>query len=322
MVFLPSHAGDPGRETDPRHRVRWATARRLFTAFEDLQHDDPAGWFTDLIGPIETVEDLSGGAWRDGRPDRPPVNAAQERRKLRLATASGVWLAKFAGLGQIGAAKLARARALHAAGFTPEPLALGGGFLLERWEAGAPLRLEARERPALIAHLGRYLGFRAASFPAGDEDGASLDDLRRMALTNIAELTGRVPDLQIPASAGRRVHVDGRLQPWEWLRRPDGALLKTDALDHSCGHDLVGCQDIAWDVAGAVVEFGLSPDERQALAASVDRPVDPALIDLFQVCYPAFQAAAWAMAGETTQRDRYLAALQVTAARRRKSSWS
>jgi hypothetical protein len=310
LVFLPSHAGDLGPEAKPSHGARWATARRLFTAFEDVQRDDPlAGWFADLIGPATAVEDLSGGAWRDGRPDQPPVNAREERRKLRLTTASGAWLAKFAGLGAVGAAKLARAHALHAAGFTPEPVALRGGFLLERWEADAPLRREGLDRPALIAHLGRYLAFRAASFPADDEEGASLDDLGRMARTNLEELTGHSPDLCVPNSAGRRVHIDGRLQPSEWLHWPDGSLLKTDALDHSCGHDLVGCQDIAWDLAGAAVEFGLSDAERRTLAAGVGRPVDPALIDFFDVCYPAFQAAAWAMAGETAQRDRYLAAL-------------
>jgi hypothetical protein len=29
-------------------------------------------------------------------------------------------------------------------------------------------------------------------------------------------------------------------------------LLKTDALDYHAGHDPIGCQDIAWDIAGAI----------------------------------------------------------------------
>jgi len=33
------------------------------------------------------------------------------------------------------------------------------------------------------------------------------------------------------------------------------------------GHDLVGCQDIAWDVVGAAVELGLSQAEEERLAA-------------------------------------------------------
>ena len=42
--------------------------------------------------------------------------------------------------------------------------------------------------------------------------------------------------------------------------------MKTDALDHAFGHDLVGCQDIAWDLAGAAVEFDLDTEERETLA--------------------------------------------------------
>ena len=60
----------------------------------------------------------------------PPVIAFQERRKFRLTTDSGVYLARFAGLGGIGEAKLARARALAAASFAPAPIALRRGFLL------------------------------------------------------------------------------------------------------------------------------------------------------------------------------------------------
>jgi hypothetical protein len=62
----------------------------------------------------------------------------------------------------------------------------------------------------------------------------------------------------------RRVHTDNRMRRHEWLALPDGRILKTDALDHSAAHDLVGCQDIAWDVVGAAVEWGLTEDETAA----------------------------------------------------------
>ena len=67
----------------------------------------------------------------------------------------------------------------------------------------------------------------------------------------------------------RRTETDNRLHVWEWLIRPDGRLLKTDALDHHAAHDLVGCQDVAWDVAGAVVELDLSPPEQDELCAII-----------------------------------------------------
>jgi hypothetical protein len=112
----------------------------------------------------------------------------------------------------------------------------------------------------------------------------------------------------------RRVDTDNRLQPWEWLVLPGGRLMKTDALDHSAAHDLVGCQDIAWDVAGAVVEHGLAGQERSRLCAIVEREsghaVDPDLLRCLLPCYLAFQIGACRLAsmavggGEAGRLDR------------------
>jgi hypothetical protein len=309
IVFMPSHRGDPGPEACPRHRARWARAARAVATFEDLVRETPlADWFAELTGPVSRVEDLSGGAWREATPEaaRPPAHAAQERLKFRLHTASGRWLAKFAGLGAVGAAKLERAQALHRAGFTPEPLALRGGFLLERWEDGSPIAEVPRER--LVDRLSAYLAFRASAFPAEPHEGADRAALVGMARVNLEEALGEAAAGLVcelvrragEAPAGRPVHVDSRLHAWEWLRTPDDLLLKTDAVDHACAHDLVGCQDIAWDVAGAALEFTLKPTEVARLceaieAATGERPA-PAALALMDICYPAFQAGWWRMA--------------------------
>ena len=117
----------------------------------------------------------------------------------------------------------------------------------------------------------------------------------------------RVAALQ---TAVRPVHVDGRLHRWEWLVA-EGRVLKTDAVDHSVAHDLVGCQDIAWDVAGAAIEFELAPDEIEALAAPLlgDRRL---LLELMLPCYLGFQIGWWSYAGEegAKQRARYVAAAE------------
>ncbi|WP_431268207.1 hypothetical protein [Dankookia sp. P2] len=57
-------------------------------------------------------------------------------------------------------------------------------------------------------------------------------------------------------------------------------------MDHHAAHDLIGCQDIAWDVAGAMVELGLDPV----------LPVDRGLLGFLLPCYCAFQLGAWTMA--------------------------
>jgi hypothetical protein len=314
MVFLPSHENEPGPEARPEQRVRWAKAAKRPATLESLLTEEPlASWFEDLTGPIASIEELSGGAWTTGRSDAPPALGALERRKFRLNTKTGVWLAKFAGLGAMGEAKHGRARTLARAGACPEPLGLRRGFLLERWIVGAPGL--AGERAAIIEHVGRYLGLRALAFPAEEDDGASLEDLAVMARTNIAEL-GLDPAC-VPAppeqTRARPVHVDGRLHPWEWLTTADGRLIKTDALDHSTAHDLVGCQDIAWDLAGARLELGLNAGETTQLCAAVarvcDHPVDPTLLAFYDVAYPAFQAGLWALGKHDGQLARYRQAL-------------
>jgi hypothetical protein len=309
IVFLPSHGGDLGPQARARHRARWAHAARAVRTFGDLADETPlAQWFSDLTGRISRVEDLSGGRWRATSPHvcAAPAHAAQERLKFRLHSASGCWLAKFAGLGGIGEAKFERAQALHHAGFTPEPLALRRGFLLERWEDHGPLALVPRER--LVDRIAAYLAFRAAAFPAAPHEGASRDALVEMAEVNARETLGeaaapllaRLPSLAAAAPPGRAVHVDGRLHAWEWVRTTDDLLLKTDAIDHSVAHDLVGCQDVAWDIAGAQLEFDLSSGEVARIceaveAATGERP-GPAALAFAAVCYPAFQAGWWRMA--------------------------
>jgi hypothetical protein len=316
VVLLPSHEGDLGPEASPEHLARWATAAKRPASFEALIEDEPlAGWFEDLTGKIGRIEDLSAGAWATARGDKPPTHPGQERRKFRLTTERGEWLAKFAGLGVIGEAKFARSRTLFRAGAGAEPLGVRRGFLLERWVEGTPGPQVNRD--GLVEHVGRYLGLRALAFPAEAAEGASLEDLAVMTRVNLAELKGQAAADALPAlpvrAKPRPVHVDGRLHRWEWITTPDGRLIKTDALDHSCGHDLVGCQDVAWDVAGARVELDLDEAETarlcEAVAGVCDRAVDPELLAFFDLAYPAFQAGLWSLAGNQAQLARYAARL-------------
>jgi hypothetical protein len=64
----------------------------------------------------------------------------------------------------------------------------------------------------------------------------------------------------------------------------------------------VGSQDVAWDVAGAAVEFDLNPDERARLVRAVGThagyEVDRALLALLEPCYLAFQLGAWSLAAD------------------------
>lgn len=312
----PSHGGDLGPAAAPRHRARWARLPRHVVDCDELlvRSGRLAGWLAELVGPLAgPLEDLSAGAWRAKRYASegawPPAIARQERRKLLAHAEGGSWLARFAGLGADGDRAWARARVLHAAGFTPEPRGLVHGFLVERWLGDArPLDPRAIDRGKLVEHVGRYLGCRARSLPAGGP-GAPVAALLAMARRNAGLALGaeaerelerwapRLPELE---RRTRRIEIDGRLHAWEWLVRPGGGLVKADALDHCAAHDLVGCQDLAWDLAGAACELGLAEEERDRLAAIAlglaGRPRDPELLAFLRICYLAFQLGRCALA--------------------------
>jgi len=314
LQLFTSHNGAPGPQAGETVTRRWHGLTRHVATFEDvfLGTDQVAHrlttWLGDIIGPLEApLEDISAGAWRGivHGPERPwpPAVPAMEKRKYRTIAAGRQVLVKFAGFGPIGERKLGEAQALSAAGFTAEPLALVHGFIVERWLPAAPAgTLATLPRHQLVARLADYLGFRASAFPAAKDEGASLRELVQMAVLNTAERLGRGPSgrlarrlssLPTYEPALERCVTDNRLQAFEWVVQPDGRLMKTDALDHAFGHDLVGCQDIAWDLAGAAVEFDLDHEEREVLARRAEgtagRRIPRQLIALLEPCYIALE---------------------------------
>ncbi|HEY7385562.1 MAG TPA: hypothetical protein VH743_18025 [Beijerinckiaceae bacterium] len=336
--FFPGHMSSLGPMASVRHRQRWARASRRVVDFDALvlRAADPAhrleNWVADLTGAAcAPFQDISGGAWRErhfaGEASWPPSHVQQERRKFLLHGAGATWLLKFVGLGREGARKLELARQLHAAGFGPEPAGYRHGFLVERWIAQAtPLQPRAADREELIARLAAYIGFRARAFPTTGDQGASLRRLLQMARRNtelgLGPAHARQLDIweaEMPALEPRvrRILGDNRLHAWEWLRTADGRVIKTDALDHHAAHDLIGCQDVTWDIAGASIEFELSDAEQAHLCAGIARiapaRVDRRLLAFSQPCYAAFQLGYWslaacALAGDPAEASRTRAA--------------
>jgi hypothetical protein len=334
--FFPSHSGSPGAQASPENRRRWSHSHRHVVEFDEALVRSPncehrlETWIADLIGPLdEPLLNISGGAWRhlrySGEHLWPPADPRMERRKF-LARANGKqWLAKFSGLGAVGERKLHKARMLHRAGFGPEVAGLCHGFLVQRWVDGAALEVEACDKNRLTDSLGRYLGLRAG-FDATN-GGASLQALFEMARHNTEQALGGDRADQLDRFFGRiglagdlsvhRIDSDNRLHVWEWLRLRDGRLMKMDGLDHSSSHDLVGCQDIAWDIAGAAVEHDLSPAELAKLCHLVERQsgrtVERDLVRVMTPCYLAFQMGLWTFAGAANSAE---AARTTTAIRR------
>lgn len=323
--FFPSHMGNPGPQASQAHRQRWGRRPKHVVGMDDLlvETSRPAhrlqGWVGgELESRNQKWRDLSGGTWRDvhyGSDERPPTDRLMEKRKFLLGEGNRRRLVKFAGLAGLDRRKVRKGTLLGEGGFTPKAVGFRHGFMIEEWIDGVPWCRAGLSSAVVIETVGRYLGFRARYLPAPN-GGASLQALCHMTLCNITEalgsdIAGRLRKRLDGCKGWRtrltRVDTDNRLHAWEWLVTKDGRILKTDALDHSGAHDLVGCQDIAWDVAGAGVEFGLTSRERQSLALTVAEETGRALrkdvVAVFEICYLGFQIGLWTNA-RTRSDDR------------------
>ncbi|MBX5220087.1 hypothetical protein HJC06_03470 [Rhizobium sp. NLR9b] len=320
LHFFPSHTGEPGPHASEPHRTRWRDRPRHVVSFDDLvlKPQDPKHrlqtWAADVVGVARSSwRDLSGGAWRGVRyrdPSHwPPSYMQMEKRKFLMEAEGRAWHVKFAGLCGSDVDKARRGSLLSEAGFIPKIAGTCYGFLIDEWLDGTPLDHSGVSRRDIVDHLGRYLGFRARHLPARS-GGASIQKLYEMATHNIAEAAGSDTAENLRCLTGtpgrlagrlRPVDTDNRLHPWEWLTTTAGRrIVKTDALDHNAAHDLIGCQDIAWDVVGACVEFELSSKERDRLVDLVGREADCDLSDdvlrFFEPCYLGFQIGLWSQA--------------------------
>ena len=278
IAFLPSHGNPIGRQASEAHRRRWDSAQRPVVGLDEPMEP----WLERLIGTLDRpLQEISGGSWRSllsaSETRWPAINPIWERRKFLARTATGTWLVKFSGLGRIGRSKRHLADRLHGAGFGPEVAGLAHGWLVTRWHA------EAVPTQPTIDELSAYLRFRAG-LPA-PEAGASLHLLTDMVRRNLPGWEAWSPEMD--SIQPRPICTDNRMASHEWLRLPSRQLLKSDALDHHAAHDLIGCQDIAWDVAGAIVELHLSEREGWKLAEATG--ADRKLLDFYLVAYIGFR---------------------------------
>ncbi|MEI9419692.1 hypothetical protein O7A70_00650 [Mesorhizobium sp. Cs1299R1N1] len=315
--LFPSHSGDPGAEASQDVRETWMRCRKHVamtferTFPESSQIPTLRDWVAEAVGSPELrLTEISGGAWRTlhyaDQKRWPPSTRGTERRKFLASAGPDRWLVKFVGLGETGQRKMRTATMLHQAGFGSQVAGLCHGFLVERWADGTTMDQLPLPRQGLVAEFTRYLAWRATNLRTR-EPGASLPALAEMAVHNASEALGKNQaaklwnwfSKQAVPQVLERVEIDGRLHPWEFLICADGTLVKTDAVDHCRGHDLIGCQPIEWDIAGACVEYGLSEGEAAALIGGMGDRIDLGLVEYFEPCYLAFQLGLWSMAAQS-----------------------
>ncbi len=104
----------------------------------------------------------------------------------------------------------------------------------------------------------------------------------------------------------RPVALDGRLLAHEWIETGTG-YTKVDAMDHHDDHFFPGCQDIAWDIAAASIELGLTgPDQRHLLGRYRSLSGDQAIarrLHQYAVAYLAFRLGYTTLASEALGRS-------------------
>jgi len=303
IVLLPSWLTDGRALNSGLARHHWPRHRQYATFFD---HPWPGPAPPAHLESAEHLTDLSAGRWRarflEAGTPWPAVHPQHERRK---AATRDRWFA-FAGLGRFGKRTLELQAALADAGFVPRPVALDQGILVRELVEGTPLLATDADGPTL-ERMAAYLSHRARHHQVTTDDRAALAD---MVLANVAEAGGgeladaaeeRLDSSGFPGDSPS-VALDGRMQPHEWLRTRTG-LLKVDATDHHADHFYPGCGDIAWDLAGAIAEFGLSGDARDGLSRryqvlSGDRDLVRRLPG-YAVAYLAFRLGYASLAAET-----------------------
>ena len=268
--------------------------------------------------PAEAVDFIGGGQWRSrvfaNESQWPAAWTNFERLKyLSSSEHEERRVFKFAGLGHYGDAVLERERKVAAAGFVPMPREESDGFVSYAWIDGRPLS-SSDFSAEILAKIAEYCAFRLQAFSVELSD---LNALQEMADHNLRKLG---LDLQVELRLEHAVIADGRMQPHEWLLSKDGKLLKTDSGSHGDDHFFPGPTDIAWDLAGAIVEWQMNDQQAAKFLDCYHRASGDdasARIDGFVKAYAVFRLAYCLMAANAMAGSDEQERLQRAAARYR-----
>jgi hypothetical protein len=247
--------------------------------------------------PTEAIDIIGGGIWRNGafasESEWPAIWTSFERLKYVSSTEhEDLRLYKFVGLGHYGDEVFQRELRVATAGFGPMPRQESDGFVSYPWINGRSL--SARDISSeMLVRMAEYCAFRLRTFHV---ELGELSALQQMAEHNLRELG---LDSPVELRLEHPVIADGRMQPHEWLVTNEGRLLKTDSSSHGDDHFFPGPTDIAWDLAGAIVEWQMNEQQVREFidlyrCASGDDP--SARIDGFIRTYAVFRAAYCLMA--------------------------
>ena len=301
ITLLPAHEPNPEALCSTNAAQRWRRFSCVPAAGE--------------IRPPRAGAFVSGGEWRrrvfEDELAWPAVWSNMERVKY-LCPLEGeeLRLFKFAGLGHYGDRMLEHEQCMATAGFAPTPRREENGFVSYPWLNGRAM-VASDLSHKVILRLAEYCAFRAKVLSIFAVDLCSLQE---MAEHNLAELGFA---LRVSLRLERPVIADGRMQPHEWIMSSTGEILKTDSGSHGDDHFYPGPTDIAWDLAGAIVEWRMNAAQAEEFLGLYRRLSgdDPsARINDFIRAYAVFRCAYCKMAANAMQGTAEQARLEQAAA--------
>lgn len=265
------------------------------------------------------IYDISAGMWREhvykSESDFPPVHPHHERRKYLLVSnyyrKSSHWIAKFVGLGKYGLQNIQRADLLSDNGFSPPVHNLSSGFAIMEYVNGIPLNFNDVD-VTLMEFLKRYLSFINENMSATLQ--VTYDSMIEMIYYNIENGLGRewchylekMKNNYKSLYEENVVSIDGHMMPQDFIRTEKG-IIKVDHIEHHADQFFHGCQNIAWDISGIIVEFHLDKKKRSEFIERIIN-IDPFLsrkISFFIIAYLAYRLGYAKIAAESlgNQKD-------------------
>jgi hypothetical protein len=203
--------------------------------------------------PAKAEQYIGGGQWRRALlPDRPWPAVWPQMERLKYLSRDAQELSTFEGYGPYGAPASARNRHLSNAGFGAPYLGHDGGFGRHSLCDGRLLR-QRDLTPGLLARMAEYCAWRAREFCCPDAPSSGLIEITQGNFER--EFERDFAGLDLPVA--RVVICDNRMAPHHWLLAQGGRVLKLDAALHGDDHFFPGPCDIAWDLAGIIVEWSL-----------------------------------------------------------------
>ncbi|HLV30499.1 MAG TPA: hypothetical protein VKY57_02900 [Chitinispirillaceae bacterium] len=271
----------PSWESDGRNFVS-RTAREIWPEFEKFVGEFQHLWIKS--GKLENgfncdiLHEFSAGLWRkhllQSEKEYPAVHPHHEKRKYLLRSRgkenNRILLAKFVGLGNYGKEIVKRGKILGKSGFSPEIIGYGNGFVIMPFIEGVPMKSHDVDE-VFMEFVAEYFALINNEFPA--ELTATWENMTAMILQNTTEGLGndwvekaqRVIK-QFPSSSYQHnvVSIDGHVMSHEWIKTENG-FKKVDSLEHWSDQFFIGCQNIAWDIAGFIIEFELEEKMKRKL---------------------------------------------------------